>query len=221
MVEEVQQELTADYVMKKMEAVMHRLDTLTNQGKARDAAVAKHPAELEDMREQCAMVMARSKRDRDLDPAKQGTARQLDVLESAQAHLKKAKRAFSAIRLPAPVTHRVGNVIEPVSLEVADIMDFDEVKEAMEALDKGMTVLRNRESTLLVIFNSDNNKQGYAAIEASDLGEGAGSLSHLEPARKKIIQDIIAVGNLKYEKVKKEERKDKEEKTTKNKSKGQ
>jgi hypothetical protein len=158
------------------------------------------------MEEQCKLVLARSKRDREMDPAKQGTAKQLDVLESAQLHLKKAKKSLQAVRMQVPKTDDNNVMLEPIQMEQRFMTEFSEVEEAMDSLEKGLKVLELRESILLVIFNSDSHKQAYAAIEASDLAEGGGSLGHLDAARKKLIMDIVAKGNEKNDKLRKEER---------------
>jgi hypothetical protein len=71
-----------------------------------------------------------------------------------------------------------------------------------------MNVLLTRESQLLVVLGAESNKQGYAAIEKSDLAGGGGSLAHVEPDRKKLILELIAKANTEGEKQAKEAKKD-------------
>jgi hypothetical protein len=182
-------------------SIMARLDSLQAEGRVQASAIAKHPGQIADMEEQCKMVLARSKRDRDMDPGKQGTAKQLDVIESAQAHLKKAKKALLAIRLQVPRTDANNVMVEPIVLDTRALAECSEIDDAMAAFDKGLAVLEHRESVLLVIFNSDSHKQAYVAIEQSDLAEGGGSLGHLEDKRKKLIMDIVSKGNDRNDKV--------------------
>ena len=67
-------------------SIMAMLDSLQAEGRVQASAIAKHPGQIADMEEQCKLVLAHSKRDRDMDPVK-GTP-------TVMVKLEKNSRAF-------------------------------------------------------------------------------------------------------------------------------
>jgi hypothetical protein len=140
--------------------------------RAQAVTIAKQPAAMQDLKDQYDLASHRAKRDRDGDPAKKSTIQQLDVIQESLLELGKAKRSLQNTVVQAPVLDGFGDAVRPVVLERQAVTTLPGVDNAMEALEKGITLLQRRESALLVVLGAESNKQGYAAVEACELAEG-------------------------------------------------
>jgi hypothetical protein len=191
-----------------LDALVGTVTAQTAAMKTQSEQLSRAPREMADLQEKYAHHTARAKREREAKPEKKSTSLQLDVLQESMLLLKKAKRAMDSARILRPAREEDGSQKEPLELEYVPAITNSDILDAMDALDKGTEVLSRREKQLLVVYHAETNKAGYEAVEASELGDGGGSLDHLEEKDRKVVQDIIKKAQEITKEQKKEARKD-------------
>ena len=192
---------------KQIAALAAAVSELTGHVKAQDRKLAAQPKIIADLKDRYDVAASRSKRDRDMKPEKKSTAQQIDVIQAAVLSLKRAKRGIEEAVMQVPDVDEDGNLVQPRSFVTVALIDEPGLKEAAADLDQGIETLLRRESQLLVVFAAETNKIGYAAVEASDLCEGGGSLGHLEPDRLKAVKRVIQEAKEMAKEAKREESK--------------
>ncbi len=163
--------------------------------------------EMAALKQMCDVSAARTKRERDAKPEKRTVMQQLDVLEDAMLSLKKARRGLEEAVVQVPVRDSAGDLVQPVTFDRVAVASLESFADVIADLDKGIETLQRRECQLLVVFAADSNRIGYAAVEASDLGDGPGSLAHLDSGRKKEVQKAILLAKELAKEAKRDERK--------------
>ncbi len=180
---------------------------LSKMVKEQQAEMRAQPREMAALKQTCDVSAARTKRERDAKPEKRTVMQQLDVLEDAMLSLKKARRGLDEVIVQVPRRNETGDLEVPLEFDRVPAASMDAFTDVIADLEKGIETLQRRECQLLVVFAADTNRIGYAAVEASDLGDGPGSLAHLDKDRKKEVQKAILLAKDMSKEAKQEERK--------------
>ena len=180
---------------------------LSKMVKEQQAEMRVQPRELATLKQACDVSTARTKRERDAKPEKRTVMQQLDVLEDSLLSLKRARRGIDEAVVQVPVRNENGELENPLRFERVAASSLDGFADIIADLEQGIEVLQRRECQLLVVFAADSNRIGYAAVEASDLGDGQGSLAHLDEDRRKEVQKAISLAKDLAKEARKEEKK--------------
>jgi hypothetical protein len=180
-----------DQTGAKLDALMATVESLARIVRVHEEKATAAPREMQDMKDMYDLSTSRSKRDRDMKAEKKSVANQLDVVQAAMLELKRAKRGLENATVAMPILDINGDRAFPMVVTERSVLECPVVKEALASLAKGMEVLEFRESQLFVIMNSETNKIGYEALEASELCDGGGRFAHVEPSRKRLIEKTL------------------------------